>query len=569
MLFNAKRRFLLKLIICLPFIESIFNKSTLAVAKQSFDRNDTFLNEKSDLADGLGRRVYRQEENISLLHEILSEFNISRLIYDNDNFSIVKNAKKLDFLVSTVVSDGTTLLLNKLKEAKDKNATLYIHGGGDIYVDEEIYVNVNIVGDGLTRIIQRSKYKSLLVISLDEIFIQNLILTPSSFNNSINQSAVEIRKVNHCGVLNVNIHYNGSKTEEGNGISINEGSYNVILGNKITGADLNDGIFHPLGGNDISVYGNSSFNVVAFNYSFGRNIRGIFQLNDILGKKCDHNVYLCNTSIGNIGYGHICYEKKHDKNTSMRNTLFLRGEVRNVSGGVVIPDGKYANKKVFGMGVYNQGGQDTIIADYLIENVMTDPEIEVLLPTGAIGSTGANISIIRNTIVKSGKSGIKISNIYKNKNSITLLSGNKITLCSDEAVYLLSCDNVFITGMFVSGCNGVVKAVNKSRVPTFYFKLSVINLYSQHSFGSFIDGYNRLEFKKIVSINDENVLRVANIDKVMIDNLKIYNGKGYSLYLEDSCEGGVVSHVTTVDTEGEIKVPGKVSFVYGNASNVR
>lgn len=555
---NKNRRFLIKSIITLSATNIFLGK--VCFSSPVYPNIDEVMSSNtSDYEKFFGRRSFTHEDNIMLLKEFAEINNIKLADFDYNTFRQVNSFPRVDLSINGVIDNGTALLQSKILEAEKVGAALFIHGGGVIYVNDEINVSVNIEGDGITRIIQSSKFCSLLVLVKRDISLQNLVLTPSSFNRSINQAAIEIRSVSYCRILNTTILYNGSHTEEGNGIAINEGDYNVIINCKLTGANLNDGTYHHLGGNDISVYGNSSFNLVAFNSSNGRNIRGIYQLNDVLGKKCNHNIYLCNSSNGNIGYGHICYEKKHDNNTSMSNTMFLRGIVKNISGSATIPTGKYANRKVFGMGVYNQGGQGTVISDYLIENVLLDPDIQLLLPTGAIGSTGGNVKVIRNTILNSGKSGVKISNIYKDKNLIALVSGNLIKNCLEEAVYLIHCNNIFITGLYLSDCKGLIKAVDDGSVRKFASKLSVTDLYSNNSQGGFVNGFDTVSFKNCNSYKDTNVLHIMNVKVLKVDKFNIYNARGFSLYFDDSCESGHVSNVKIIESENDYSITNKIN----------
>ncbi|UAA06229.1 hypothetical protein KZ661_08015 [Klebsiella quasipneumoniae] len=127
----------------------------------------------------------------------------------------------------------------------------------------------------------------------------------------------------------------------------------------------------------------------------------------------------------------------------MTGTKFIRGVVKNISGSVKIPNGKYKDKKIFGMGVYNQAGKNTFIEDYLIENVCSDVELTEVLPLAAIGSTTDNVTIKNNTIIKSGASGIKVSPYEVMCNNKLLIINNNIRNINKDGIVVLNCRNVF------------------------------------------------------------------------------------------------------------------------------
>lgn len=492
-----------------------------------------------------GRREYTFAENKLLFLKYCREYNLSP-----DFVEVMSDVVKLH--VVDDIDDSDELIRNKIDEALVKSSFLYLYGGGTLFVSSEIETQVSILGDGKTKIKQKGKNISLLVLSKANITIKDIIITPSNDVRSIKKAGVEIRGVDNCKVLNLIIQYVGENDTEGNGITINQGSRNLIHNCKFSGADLKDDVYHYQGGNDISVYGGSSKNIVAFNNSLGRNIRGIFQLNDLFGKKCDDNIYIANYTDGALGYGHLCYEKRHNEKTSMTGTKFIRGVVKNISGSVKIPNGKYKDKKIFGMGVYNQAGKDTYIEDYLIENVCSDVELSEVLPLAAIGSTTDNVTIKNNTIIKSGASGIKVSPYEVMCNNKLLIINNNIRNINKDGIVVLNCRNVFLANISLVNCNYSLKLNNK-KSNSGSASLSMIR--SNGNKGMYINGFSNVNISNFISSDDVNFLSAQKINNLTIDNGVVSNSKKVAFYISESCSNIIIDSVSIANSKIGLNVP--------------
>lgn len=499
----------------------------------------------STSSNGYGCRKYTIAENKLLFLSYCKKYDISP-DFEGDMSNVVK------LHVVDDIDDCDELIRKKIAEAFLKSSFLYLYGGGTLFVSSEIETQVSILGDGKTKIKQKGKNVSLLVLSKANITIKDIIITPSNYVRTIKKAGVEIRGVDNCRILNIIIQYVGENNTEGNGITINQGSQNVINNCKFFGANLKDDVYHYQGGNDISVYGESSKNIIAFNNSVGRNIRGIFQLNDLLGKKCDENIYIANHTDGALGYGHLCYEKRHNEKTSMSGTKFIRGVVKNISGCVKIPNGKYKDKKIFGMGVYNQAGKNTYIEDYLIDNVCSDTELTEVLPLAAIGSTTDSVTIKNNTIINSGASGVKISPYEVLGNNELLIINNDIRNINKDGVVILNCKNVFLSNMSIVNCNYSLKLNNK-KPNSSSASLSMIR--SNDNKGIYINGFSNVSISNFISINDINFLSAQKINNLSIDNGVVTNSKEVAFYISESCDNIMIDSVSIANSRIGLNIP--------------
>ncbi|QGN38812.1 right-handed parallel beta-helix repeat-containing protein [Klebsiella oxytoca] len=495
--------------------------------------------------DSCGYRQYTHAENEALLTNYCNKYNI--LFEDVNRLS---NVVKLCILDDVV--DGDSLIMEKIAEATSSSSCLYIYGGGTLSVSSEIETQVSIIGDGKTRLKQKEENMSLLVITKSGVTIQNIIIIPSNKVKSIKKAGVEIREVELCKLLNLKIQYVGEDNTEGNGITINQGDRNVVCNCSFTGANLADNIFHNQGGNDISVYGASSRNIVALNYSVGRNIRGIFQLNDLLGKNCDENIYIANYTDGALGYGHLCYEKRHDENTTMRGTKFLRGVIKNISGSVRIPNGKYKGKKIFGMGVYNQAGKDTYIEDYFIDSVCSDSQLIELLPIAAIGSTIDTVTIKNNTIINSGFSGIKVSTFTKDSHNKLTIINNDIKNIKKDGVVVLNCMDILVNNLKIVNCNYSLR-LNNIKSNAGLVSLSMIE--SSKNKGISINNISKVRISNFSSTDDAFFLIANNVNDIVIENGVVANSKEMAFYISKTCDNIMINSISIVNSKIGLNIP--------------
>lgn len=514
-----------------------------------------------ELQNQCGRRVFSKCENMQLFRNYCTLYGIQ---IDSD----ISNRGRIEFSFSDVLDNADEILISKIYEASAHSCDLLLTGGGILNLNSEIELSISLYGDGKTKLLQKSKNKSLLVLTRNNLTVENVIITPSNDVNSITKAGIELRNVSHCSVNDVKIEYSGDKNHEGNGITINEGYQNTIFNCSFKGADLNKDVYHTQGGNDISVYGNASKNIVAFNKSVGHNIRGIFQLNDCLGKKCDNNIYIANLTDGALGYGHICYEKRHGNNTSMSGTKFLRGEVRNISGSVKIPNGRYKDKKVFGIGVYNQAGRYTEIQDYLVENVCFDSELTELLPLSGIGSTAGDIVIEHNTIANTLYSGIKISNFFDNQKNKININNNSIENVNKNGVFILNCDDVVIKNTIFKNCNYAVNinpyTTSERKARTNKSTVQVLHSYSAETKGYMFQYCSVVSLNDFNSVNDSSFVFADDVDTLIIYDGVITNTTGVLFKIMNKCKEISINSIMIVGEHISLKLPkySKVSNIF-------
>ncbi|UAA06228.1 hypothetical protein KZ661_08010 [Klebsiella quasipneumoniae] len=118
-----------------------------------------------------GRREYTFAENKLLFLKYCREYDLSP-----DFEEVMSDVVKLH--VVDDIDDSDELIRNKIDEAIVKSSFLYLYGG-TLFVSSEIETQVSILGDGKTKIKQKGKNISLLVLSKANITIKDIIITPS------------------------------------------------------------------------------------------------------------------------------------------------------------------------------------------------------------------------------------------------------------------------------------------------------------------------------------------------------------------------------------------------------
>lgn len=442
---------------------------------------------------------------------------------------------------------------------------LKISGGGVLLVSDSITSRVPVFGDGITTINQTGDRKSTLVLIADGLVVKDVIISPTSVNNSISQGAVEIRGVNHCSIVSCKVRYKGSTETEGNGFVIMNGNHNTILDCHISGANLREGVYHNAGGNDIAVYGNSNFNTIAFNHSIGRNIRAILQQTSLAGQFCDHNTYIGNTADGNIGYGHICYELVHTNN-SMRGTRFIGGSVKNIEGSAKIPPGsdnpQYVDKKIFGAGVYNQGGVDTIVSGYTIENVCLQTETGPL-PMAGVSSTSGSITVTDTRIKNSKRCGVKIAsgNIQGDTLDPSVVNVS-IDDCTEEGVYFVGMQRVRLSDLNVRNSRGAWLRCTSDET---YALSSLVadNITAESSSRGLIQKTKSVSLDDVTVINGSGGLTVETCEWLKLSGFTSQGGTGIGLDIASSVTDGTIDavHVSGGVTGVRINAPVRKSNV--------
>lgn len=455
------------------------------------------------------------------------------------------------------VTDDTVSIQNCIDDATTQGKSIYVRGNKKYKLTDRLNVTCNIIGDGTCTFQQVTDSKSCLEITVDGISVSMINVTPSPVVSSALQFAgIVIKNANKCKVENCNVFYVGRTDREGSGIGIYNGNDNIIAHCRASGANLAPGTRHDYGGNDFYVYGNSSRNRIYKTVGIGANIRGIMQQTTVLGQQCNYNEYDSNISIGQIGYGHICYELNHDSNTSMVGTIFRNGFVANISGSAVDPT---SGKKFFGAGVYNQEGQDTRIEGYYIYNVCQDDGIQQTLPMAGISSTRGDIRIKNNFISLSKRCGIKVSTsgIGGDERTASIFD-NTVKNVTDEAVYLVNTNRSQINGLNVVNSGRAVRASSNTDYSKSHITVSGVTIKS--SSGILLDGFSTAIVEDIQGETCNGMFTAQNIQYLLADKLVSNGDNATGISITSTVVGGFLRNSISVNGSVGFNLAGRIVY---------
>ena len=465
------------------------------------------------------------------------------------------------------IADDTMKVREALAESVRTGYPLSVTGGKKYLLSDAVDVASNIVGDGTCLFIQTAPSKAGLRIVADGVSVTGVKVTPSSEPSSIHHAGIVIYEANHCVVTRCNILYRGRTDREGHGIGIFHGNDNLIALCTASGANLTEGLEHPSGGNDFFVYGNSSRNTVLYNTGIGKNVRGILQQTSISGQQCNYNTYDGNTSIGHIGYGHICYELVHDASTKMYGTVFRNGFVANISGSARDPG---TGKKFFGAGVYNQEGQETRIEGYLIQNVCQDADIEETLPMGGVSSTRGDVTVRNITIVGSGRCGVKITSTGLADDARTpTVKGLRVRNAAREALYLVNTNRAQVEDLNVTASGRIIRATANSAYGSSHINIS--DVVAMGSEGILLSGFKIATVNGVQGVGCAGLLSVDNTGTLLASSLSSDSGTGTAFSIASTVASGFLRDSVAIDGATGFNLAAQITYerlrAEGNSTN--
>jgi hypothetical protein len=261
-----------------------------------------------------------------------------------------------------------------------------------------------VLGDGYLSFVKQTHATANLFYATGRtaILLRGLRLMPSTGRTSSRDGcAAQFYNSSRCAMVDNFVTYSASGNKAG--LSMDTCSDFEVSGNSFSGSTVSAGAIESTGGADIDCIYSAQRGLVANNRINSGNSHGIKFQTIGVADVCAFNRVVGNIVTGCKGHGIQFYNL--NATSTMKKNAIVGNTVSDIKGSVTDAGLVY----VYGIGIYNAGGSETLIANNTIENVCQSTVSESL-PVGGIGTDWDDTLIIGNTVDTSGKHGIRADN---------------------------------------------------------------------------------------------------------------------------------------------------------------